>query len=130
MFSFLTCRCLFFWGVSFICFSHLSDRLLVKRYFLRTLSRSFRDFDITQGSKFVRKKVRCQLFRVTWFDHFDHLQNKTRSAVALRYFPSICRIKNRSKKQQIIFTKKPILTTSISVETWSKEFKPIVLKNI
>ena len=45
----------------------------------------------------------------------------------MRYFPSMWRIKNWSNKQQIILTNQPNLTKNISMETLSKEFKPIAL---
>ena len=53
---------------------------------------------------------------------------RNKGGVALRYFPSKWRIKIWSNKQQIIFTKRPKLTKNISIQTLSKEFKPIALE--
>ena len=50
-------------------------------------------------------------------------RTRYKRSVALRYFPSMW------KKQQYILAHKSNLTRNISMETLSKEFKPIFLEN-
>ena len=53
----------------------------------------------------------------------------TRCAAALRYFPSMRRIKNWSNKQQMSSTKSPLCLINILIKTLSEEFKPVVLES-
>ena len=53
----------------------------------------------------------------------------TRGAVALRYSPSMWRIKNWLNIQQMVFTNNPVLAKIISIKTLSEEFKPIAFEN-
>ena len=53
----------------------------------------------------------------------------TRGAVKLQSFPQSDGQKTWSNTQQIHFTHNPNLTKNISMEIWSKEFKPIALES-
>ena len=59
-------------------------------------------------------------------EHFVR-QCETRGAIAMRYFPSMWRLKVWQKKQ-IFFEKKSKLATNVSMENLLKESKPIVLE--